>query len=216
MVSRTSESSGGQREQALGRRERKKLATRAAVQEAAVRLAVRFGVENVTVEQIAAEADIALRTFFNYFPSKEHALVAFTASGADALVEAFRARPATESVLDAIRGSVLVVMSENISASRTHIDALRLISEAPSLWPHQLAILTGYEKALASAIAERGEPDGLYASVCAAASIAALRVVVARCLARSGSGAFSLEEFRSEFDKALAELGAGLDRPPGT
>ncbi|MEU3271035.1 TetR family transcriptional regulator [Saccharomonospora sp. NPDC006951] len=213
MVSRTSESGG---DPVLGRRERKKLATRAAVQEAAVRLAVRFGVENVTVEQIAAEADIALRTFFNYFPSKEHALVAFTASGADALVAAFRARPATESVLDSIRGSVLVVMSENISASRTHIDALRLISEAPSLWPHQLAILTGYEKALATAIAERvgpGDTEGLYPSVCAAASIASLRVVVARCLARPGG--FSLEEFRSEFDKALAELGAGFDRPPG-
>ncbi|MFC7642252.1 TetR/AcrR family transcriptional regulator [Streptosporangium lutulentum] len=65
---------------AAGRRERKKLATRAAVREAALRLALRDGVENVTVEQIASEADIAVRTFFNYFSSKEEAVVAAAAA----------------------------------------------------------------------------------------------------------------------------------------
>jgi AcrR family transcriptional regulator len=59
-----------------GRRERKEPATRAAVREAALRLALRNGVENVTVEQITDEADIAVRTFSNYFSSKEEAVVA--------------------------------------------------------------------------------------------------------------------------------------------
>ncbi len=54
----------------VGGRERKKLATRAALREAALRLALRDGVDRVTVDQIAAEADIAVRTFFNYFSSR--------------------------------------------------------------------------------------------------------------------------------------------------
>src|SRR3954471_6393609 len=95
---------------APGRRERKKLATRAAVREAALRLAVRHGVENVTVEQIAAEADVAERTFFNHFATKEEAVVAAAAGGAEALVAESRARPPGEPVLRALRQAVLVVM----------------------------------------------------------------------------------------------------------
>src|SRR5690348_14531101 len=105
----------------LGRRERKKLATRAAVRDAALRLAVRHGVENITVEQIASEADIALRTFFNHYSSKEEAVVAAAAAGAEALVAEFRARPGAESVLQALREAVLVVMDRHDAAGRDHL-----------------------------------------------------------------------------------------------
>ena len=76
----------------VGRRERKKQATRAALSGAAVRLSLEHGVEHVTVEQIADDADVSLRTFFNYFSSKEEAVVAGDAARGDVLVERFRAR----------------------------------------------------------------------------------------------------------------------------
>ncbi|WP_371785784.1 TetR/AcrR family transcriptional regulator [Streptosporangium subroseum] len=210
-----------------GRRERKKLATRAAVREAALRLALRDGVENVTVEQITDEADIAVRTFFNYFSSKEEAVVAAAAAGAEALLAEFRARPGAESVLRALREAVLAIVDQGDAASRDYIKALQLIRRTPSLVPHQLAVLAAQEKALADAIAERLQPDiasrdqgrhlpsGIYPALCAATALTALRVVMGRWLDRADGPDDTppMALLRDEIDEAIAELAAGLDRP---
>lgn len=45
------------------------------IQAAAVSLAVRDGLANVTTEAIARQAEISTRTFFNYYPYKEAALM---------------------------------------------------------------------------------------------------------------------------------------------
>jgi AcrR family transcriptional regulator len=76
-----------------GLRERKKLAVRQALGSAALRLAVEQGLENVTVEDITAEADVSLRTFGNYFSSKYEAICAI---GTEALAEAIAARTGTQ------------------------------------------------------------------------------------------------------------------------
>jgi AcrR family transcriptional regulator len=52
------------------RMERKKEETRQKIVKAAVRLFDRLGLEAVTMEQIAEEADIAKGTLYNYFPVK--------------------------------------------------------------------------------------------------------------------------------------------------
>lgn len=58
-----------------GLRERKRIETRLALETAALDLALEVGVANLTVEQIAERANVSRRTFFNYFASKEDALV---------------------------------------------------------------------------------------------------------------------------------------------
>jgi AcrR family transcriptional regulator len=57
------------------RRERKKVETWTAIHEAAASLAQQRGLEHVTVEAIAESAGVSPRTFFNYFPSKEDAVL---------------------------------------------------------------------------------------------------------------------------------------------
>jgi AcrR family transcriptional regulator len=58
-----------------GLRERKRLATRRAIQLAAIMVVRDRGLEATTVDEIAKIADVSPRTFFNYFSSKEEAIV---------------------------------------------------------------------------------------------------------------------------------------------
>ncbi len=53
------------------RRARKRLATRQAISDAATRLFIARGFDHVTVDEIAAEADVGLMTVFNHFLRKE-------------------------------------------------------------------------------------------------------------------------------------------------
>ncbi|WXF91171.1 TetR/AcrR family transcriptional regulator [Curtobacterium flaccumfaciens pv. flaccumfaciens] len=62
----------------LGLRDRKRIETRNRIAEAARSLALEQGVDGTTIEQIAARADVSPRTFFNYFESKEDAVLGHT------------------------------------------------------------------------------------------------------------------------------------------
>lgn len=53
------------------RRSRKRLATREAISDAATRLFFERGFDHVTVDEIAAAADVGRMTVFNHFPRKE-------------------------------------------------------------------------------------------------------------------------------------------------
>ena len=87
----------------LGRRDRKKLETRAALEHAALTLVAERGLAGVTVEDIATAVDLSSRTFFNYFPSKEDALVGANPASAAELRERLEAMPAQVPVLEALR-----------------------------------------------------------------------------------------------------------------
>lgn len=59
----------------MGLRERKKEKTRRIIQETAIRLFLKQGYSETTVEQIAAAAEISPATFYRYFPEKKDAAV---------------------------------------------------------------------------------------------------------------------------------------------
>jgi AcrR family transcriptional regulator len=63
---------------ALGRRARRSAATRESLFRAALDLFAAKGFAETTVEDITEAADVGKGTFFNYFPSKDHLLVAFS------------------------------------------------------------------------------------------------------------------------------------------
>src|SRR4051812_15299477 len=93
-----------------GLRERKKVKTRATIQQHALRLFREQGYAATTVEQIAAEAEISPSTFFRYFPTKED--VALHDDYDALIVEAFHAQPPDLTPLQAIQHAIRAVYSE--------------------------------------------------------------------------------------------------------
>ncbi|WP_329459065.1 TetR/AcrR family transcriptional regulator [Streptomyces sp. NBC_01497] len=162
-----------------GLRERKKAATRQALHAAAVDLAMRHGVENLTVEAIADAATVSRRTFSNYFASKEQALLHGDRSRTVRLVELLRARPEQESLMTALIGAAEAYSAE-YDAEPSLEQSYRALRLHPALLPELVATYAAGEQELAAVIERRlpAEPDNpLRAWVLAATFLACLRVV---------------------------------------
>ncbi|WP_285742282.1 TetR family transcriptional regulator [Lentzea sp. NBRC 105346] len=192
-----------------GLRERKKAATRAALADAALTLCAEHGVDVVTVEQIATAAGVSLRTFFNYFPSKEEAVVAGDMATAEAFVHAFTERPASEPVLVALGAALHETIPEQIELGR--LKQLRALRHTPSLLPHLMAAYAVRERELADAVAARAGIDAdadPYPQMTAAAVMATLRAIVQWWFDKPDTHTTG-----QLIDRLIAQLGAGFTRP---
>jgi AcrR family transcriptional regulator len=139
----------------LGLRERKKMATRQEIGAAAIRLAVQRGLDNVTVEDIAAAANVSPRTFSNYFATK---LEAISAPGVDRAVRigaTLCARPAAEPLWDAITAAVLEHYDAVQSPRGEWRNGMRKVLLSPAMRGEYLKTSSAMQRALAEAIAER-------------------------------------------------------------
>jgi AcrR family transcriptional regulator len=138
-----------------GRRERKKLATRQALQDAALRLVADRGLEQVTVEDISEAADVATRTFFNYFSSKEEALLGDAPEKVATVHRLVADRPATESPLEAVHQVLRELALQQAQRREELLLRQRVIERHPGLLARQLGMYASFERALAAAVAER-------------------------------------------------------------
>jgi AcrR family transcriptional regulator len=162
----------------LGRRERKKLETRRALREAALRLFVERGPDDVSVEDIAEDADVSVRTFFNYFSSKEEALFGWDPEALDGITEAVVARPANETPFRAIR-NVIRGFFDGVEAWADQ-RALRhqLLRQHPSLLPRFLASHHQMDEALLRGLVVRMGEDSLYARLVVTTTVNAMRLTL--------------------------------------
>ena len=198
-------------EVAPGRRERKKLQTRRALQRVAVALVAERGFEHVTVEDIADAVDVSRRTFFNYFGSKEEALIAWDPDAAERVREDLLARPGSEPPLESLR-AVLGELAGEIASDREDWLAHRtLIRAEPRLLSAHLAAWAEFERVLVHAVAERTGCDperDLYPALVVASAVGATRVALMRWRSRGRAPLSAL------LAQAFAALGAGLPAPP--
>jgi AcrR family transcriptional regulator len=192
-----------------GRRERKKLATRQALQDAALRLVAERGLDQVTVEDISEAADVATRTFFNYFSSKEEALLSNAPEKVASVHRMVVERPDGESPLEAVC-QVLRTMMLGLAERREEL-LLRqqVIERHPGLLARQLGVYASFERALTAAVAERlgaHRADPLYARLVAATAVAAARSAVSTW--RADQGRRPLAELVDAAFRQLRDLGS--------
>jgi AcrR family transcriptional regulator len=182
-------------------RERRRLRTRRTIQAQALRLFAAKGFQATTIEEIAAAAEMAPRTFFRYFPTKEE--VVFWSEYPPMLAEFVARRPDDEPALEALHHGIV----DGLAAIRDQdgermMERLRLAFGTPALHPRLRQQQAGWATAVAEILADRLEerPDNLEVRIIAAAVAAAVWVAIEEWQAQDGKG----------------DLGALIDQALGT
>jgi AcrR family transcriptional regulator len=159
-----------------GLRERKKQRTREQIVEAAMALFADRGYHATTIADIAAAADVAPRTFFTYFPSKEAVVFHNLDRDLDSLASALRDRLSGETAFDALRRWIDAMFDQWTTEEDEALLRKRLCREDEGLANFQGGIMARIQELLLDAVADDlDEPqDALRPRLVTAAAIAAL------------------------------------------
>jgi len=126
-----------------GRRERNAARTRTAITDAARRLFDAHGYDGTTVEQIAEEADVAPRTIFRYFPTKESILFAEFEDVRRGILERLDAAYATEPAGADTLATLLAVLEETTALIQDRLETLSWsfhIAKEHAVGPNDMAL----------------------------------------------------------------------------
>ena len=202
-----------------GLRERKKQRTRQHIAETARRLFAERGFEHVPIAEIAAAADVAVQTVFNYFPTKEDLVYWRLSSFEDELLGAIREREPGRSALEAFQDFLMAqqgLLGQHDPAAREELEAFtRMIVESPALQAREGQIFAGYTRTLAALLAEEtgAKPADIRPRVAADAMIGVHRALVDYARGRIVAGELGprlTRDIRAQARQAFALLDGQL------
>lgn len=159
-------------------RDRKKQRTRRTIEQVALDLFEEDGFDGTTIELIANAADIAPRTFFHYFASKEDVILGDYATRLDRIVTALKARPAGEAPWPALRAAFMTVAADYETEREQLLRRFRIIQATPSIAARNLQIQATWEDAITETVANWLDLDAatdLRPRLIAGAALAAMR-----------------------------------------
>jgi AcrR family transcriptional regulator len=174
---------------------------------AAMELFATKGYEETTVDEIAARAGVARRTFFRHFRAKEEAIFP---DHDDTLVRAqavLEAAPAHENPLDTVCRGIKEVMRMYAASPKGSVERYKLTREVPALREAEIASVARYERLFTryllghfdEAAHRDGDDDPLLAEVAASAVVTAHNHVLRRWLRGGGVG-----DVEAQLDRAFA------------
>ena len=140
----------------LGRRERKKAATRKNISDVATRMFLERGFDNVSIREVADAADVSPTTVFAHFPQKEALVFDEDDEQRDRLVAAVRDRRTGVTINRAIHDFYAAEIGANLDEHGDDVARtfLRFLNETPALRDYAAKMWLRHEDALADAIAE--------------------------------------------------------------
>lgn len=173
---------------ALGLRDRKRIETRHRIAEAARSLALENDIDHTTIEQVAARADISPRTFFNYFESKEDAVLGHTEldlspEALDAHLRTVAGEPAAQAVVDL----AFLVFGETFGDERERLARKELIVRFPQLMRRQVSRMTTVAEAMTGAVRTVLERDPAWGPDAATAQAAEMLLGMVMTALRSAA-----------------------------
>jgi AcrR family transcriptional regulator len=192
-------------------RERQRIALRAEIQQAALRLFAAQGFDNVTTEAIAEAVGISPSTFFRHVPSKEHLLLGATQRGRARIVANFHARPADEDVADSIAAAILTRTAQFVNDDETLEMWRRAMASAPAELRRASLLSREDCDELISAVASRLDTDAsadMRAGVLVRAAVAAVEYTYEWWLTYGQS-----ESLHALTEEALQSVTRGLAGP---
>ena len=198
-------------------RERKKQRTRQLIRDTAVHLFMQRGFDQVTIAEVAREADVSEATVFNHFPTKEDLVYGQMEAFEQELLEAVRDRPPGQSALAAYAGFVLAIrglITEQQGPEQIAAWA-RLVLESPALVSREHEIFAQYTAALATLLAEEtgAGPDDLTPWVAANALIGLHRGLLEYVRRQALTGRTNpglARSIRKQGERAVAQLEHGF------
>jgi AcrR family transcriptional regulator len=192
-----------------GLRERKKQRTRETIARAAHELFVERGYQATTLPDIAQAADVATRTIFAYFPSKDDILFSEISAMKEALERALSERLVGRDALEIVRTFIVSTQLEGTSPLLEKIH--QLIKTDPTLRNQLRARITQMEDIIAPAIAAdlgtRADDPGT--QLVTASLIAGFNLLADRGTAKDD--ALTPQEITAVIDPVFTFLRAGLE-----
>jgi AcrR family transcriptional regulator len=163
-----------------GLRERKKQRTRERIVEAAFELFAERGFDGTTIADIAEAAEIAPRTFFSYFPSKDDVVFYDFEETQATIASWLQNREPGTNAIDALRAGIASGVEEiGPGDPREKQLRKRLMRENESLAAHSEHLKGKLADLLGEAVAEDlgDEPSDLRPRLVAAAFLAAIGLI---------------------------------------
>ena len=143
-----------------GLRERKRAATREAIERAALSLALEHGYEHVTVDMICGASMVSQRTFFNYFGSKEGVILGGTPPmPTDEEIDTFARATGSNLLADFVTLITSSLLKREPDADLFNARRM-LITRTPELVTKEAARLGGLEDQFVGIILARYEVQG--------------------------------------------------------
>jgi AcrR family transcriptional regulator len=170
----------------LSMRERKRAETHARIQAEAMRLFLKHGFDAVTLDDIAAAADVSRRSLFHYFESKEEIVFSTKAEFPQLVVQAIGRRPADEPLIDMVENAMIEMATLHISVQVRN--CARLIRDTPALRAGDQAKYEYVEQLSARSLAARkGLPENdIACKVIAATAVGIIKLATEAWLAKGG------------------------------
>lgn len=195
-----------------GLRARKKKLTRRAIHRAALTMVSDRGLDHVTTDEIAASAGVSPRTFFNYFPTKDEAVLGLPPDLPESLERSLLERPESEDLFTALAAVTRTLFL------KIEQDPLRDLRRSVVKRDSRLAVaMVGANRELEdalvrAAITRHGESEALRARVMVAAVLGAARACYVHVEYRvdDGTSTTRTTDLADALREAFALLGGGL------